>query len=92
LRASYFPREDGRGIYVTPYLRAARVSGTGPSDGKGSGIAIEGGAFVGYAFGLSARLDLRLGGGAQYIYVEGDDSLRARTPFVALDAVLGYRL
>jgi hypothetical protein len=92
LRVSYFPRDDGRGLYITPYLRAARVAGTGPSDTKGGGVAVEPGAFVGYAFRLSPRFDLRVGGGVQYIYIDGDDGLRARTPFIALDAVLGFRL
>ena len=90
VRATWFARTSGRGLYVTPYVRADRVSGD--LDGmKGSGVAIAAGAFVGWSFGLTDRLDLRIGGGAQYIYVDADP-LAASTPFIALDAVLGYRM
>ncbi|HEY5926985.1 MAG TPA: hypothetical protein VIV11_35100, partial [Kofleriaceae bacterium] len=92
VRASYFPRDDGRGLYITPYVRAARVTGEHDEGIEGTGVAVELGAFVGYAFRLTSRLDLRVGGGAQYIYIDGDNDLGASTPFVALDAVVGYRL
>jgi hypothetical protein len=52
-------------------------------------------AVVGWAFALSAKLELRIGGGAQYIRFGVDTNagrLTTSTPFVAIDAVLGYRL
>jgi hypothetical protein len=79
LRVSWFRGEDEHGLYVTPYLRA----------GYASAFAITGGVFVGDAFALSQRFDLRLGGGVQYLYVADE---HASTPFVALDVTLGYRL
>lgn len=90
LRATWFARTDGRGLYVTPYSRVARVTGQG--DAMGTGVAVEGGAMVGYVFRLFDKLDLRLGGGAQFIYIGGDPGLHTRTPFLAVDAVLGLRL
>ena len=78
LRATYFTRGDGSGLYVTPYVRA----------GYASGVAVTGGVFVGYAARLTSQLDLRIGAGGQYIYVRD----QASTPFVALDVALGWRL
>jgi hypothetical protein len=86
LRASWFSRDTGRGLYVAPFFRVADVGADGHS-----GLAVSGGAFVGYALALTRRLDLRLGGGAQYIHYDFD-GVRASTPFVALDLVVGYRL
>ncbi len=79
LRATWFAREDQRGLYVTPYVRGGYASGT----------AVTAGGFVGYAFGLGRKVDLRVGAGAQYIHIAND---HASTPFVALDVTLGYRL
>ena len=64
---------------------------------RGDGLAVSGGAAVGWSFRLSRRLDLRLGLGAQYIYQRADADgagtrLGARTPFPTIDGVLGYRL
>jgi hypothetical protein len=39
-----------------------------------------------------SKLDLRVGGGAQYIYIDGDNGVEASTPFIALDFTVGYRL
>lgn len=89
-RATWFARADHRGLYVAPYLRGVAVRGdsaTGTADGTG----VTAGAFAGWAFGLSRRVDLRIGAGAQYIYVDAAP-LGASTPFVALDAVVGYRM
>ncbi len=93
VRPTWFQRSTGRGLYVAPYVRVAGVDATSLTGFGGLGIAT--GVFVGWAFGLSERLDLRVGGGAQYIYSSvdvPDATLRTSTPFVALDAVLGYRL
>ena len=88
--STWFARADGRGLYLAPYVRLGRVSGT--KDGvDGSGLAVTAGVFVGWAFGLTDHLDLRIGAGAQYIRFDADP-LSASTAFVALDAVLGYRL
>ena len=93
LRVTWFAREDGRGLYITPYVRAGYASGDDEDTGvSGGGLAVTGGVFVGYALGLGERLDLRLGAGGQYIYVGGDNDVGASTPFVALDITLGYRL
>ena len=93
VRATWFSRTSGRGLYVAPYFRAIRV--TGELDGaSGSGPAVTSGVFVGWAFGLTDKLDLRVGGGAQYIYSHVETAagdLDTSTPFVALDLVVGYR-
>ncbi len=93
LRPTWFPRADGHGLYVTPFVRAAAVDEA--SLFGADGLAIETGLFIGWAFELSQKLDLRIGGGGQFIYssVDTEDGkLNTSTPFVALDAVLGYRL
>lgn len=91
VRVTWFPRPGGRGLYLTPYVRAGYTSGE--HDGvDGSGAVVTAGAFVGYAFRLTRRLDLRAGLGAQYIYIGGDDGFGASTPFAAIDFTVGYRL
>jgi len=89
-RVTWFARASGRGLYVAPYLRGVAVRGE--RDGQaGRGLGFTAGAFVGWAIGLGERLDLRLGAGAQWIYVDADP-LAASTPFLAADILLGYRL
>ena len=56
----------------------------------GTGFGYTAGAFVGWAFGLVGKLDMRVGVGAQYIKFDADP-YKAATPFVALDLVLAYR-
>ena len=93
VRPTWFAKTSGHGLYVTPYLRVIGVddeSITSPS-----GVAITTGAFVGWALALSDKLDLRIGGGVQYIQFRADgpeERLSTKTAFIALDAVLGYRL
>jgi hypothetical protein len=93
IRPTWFQRTSGRGLYVAPYFRGVAVdeeSLTGFDD-----IGFATGVFVGWAFGLTEKLDLRIGGGAQYIrfHVDTPDGkMLTSTPFVALDAVLGWRL
>jgi hypothetical protein len=103
LRATWFGRpyspprfddETNRGFYVAPYLRVQRVSGR-HDDMAGTGLGLSAGVFAGWAFGISKKLDLRLGVGAQYIYQYIDTHAgrqTSSTPFVALDIVVGYRL
>jgi hypothetical protein len=101
-RLTWFARRDGRGLYVAGYARGVAVRGDAPADagfsGTGDGFGFTTGAVVGWAFGLTQRLDLRVGAGAQYIRyaLDVDDVSNSRfatsTPFLALDAVLGWRL
>jgi hypothetical protein len=93
LRATLFAQRDGRGLYVTPYIRAGYTKGEDEDTGaKGGGPVVTAGAFVGYVFRPISSLDLRVGAGAQYIYIDGDNGVEASTPFVALDFTVGYRL
>ena len=89
-RVTWFARASGRGLYVAPYLRGVAVRGE--VDGEsGQGFGFTAGAFAGWAIGLGERVDLRLGAGAQWIYVDAPP-LGASTPFLAADILLGYRL
>lgn len=90
-RVTWFARASGHGPYVAPYLRVSMISGEDPAGVERTGIGLATGVFAGWAFGLTARLDLRIGIGAQYIYLNAPP-LGASTPFVALDLVVGYRL
>ena len=93
IRPTWFRNPSGSGLYVAPYLRIVAVddeSITGATD-----VGFTTGIFVGWAFRLADRLDLRVGGGLQYIRFESDvpdARVTTSTPFVALDAVIGYRL
>jgi hypothetical protein len=88
-RVTWFARPTGRGLYVAPYLRGVAVRGeSGGVTGDGVGLTV--GAFAGWVFGLTEKLDLRAGAGAQYIYFDADP-VAASTPFVALDMLVGYR-
>jgi hypothetical protein len=93
-RVTWFARTSGRGLYVAPYVRVHRVSGD--HDGmEGTGLGVTAGAFVGWAFRLHDKLDLRVGAGAQYIRHTldlGATTETTSTPFLALDLVVGYRL
>jgi hypothetical protein len=89
-RVTWFQRTTGHGLYVAPYVRVHRVSGQ-HDDMDGTGIGFTAGAFVGWALGLTDKLDLRLGLGAQYIRHSLHDATTS-TPFVAIDILVGYRL
>ena len=93
LRVTWFARETGRGFYVAPYLRVHRVSGD-HDDVHGTGLGFSTGVFAGWAFRLTSRLDLRIGAGAQYIrhHLDAPGGATSSTPFVALDALVGFRL
>lgn len=93
VRPTWFANASGHGLYVAPYFRFVGVDDE--SIGGASGTGFTTGAFVGWAFRLGEKLDLRVGGGAQYIrfHADGPDGrLSTSTPFVAIDALLGYRL
>ena len=94
VRATWFARPCGRGLYVVAYGRfdAMRID---RDDVTADGYGISGGAAVGWVFRLSQRLDLRVGAGVQYLYSHAEAqgaTLGASTPFPTLDGVLGYRL
>jgi len=93
VRGTWFAASSQRGLYVTPYVRVVAPDDEAITDLGGSGFTA--GVFAGWAFGLSSRADLRIGAGAQYVRVRVEtvagDSLSS-TPFVAIDATLGYRL
>src|SRR4051794_27272852 len=81
-RATWFAHANEHGLYVAPYVRGVGVRGH--HDGvTGTGLGFTTGAFVGWAFGLVGKLDLRIGAGAQYIYYDAGP-YQASTPFVAL--------
>jgi hypothetical protein len=93
VRPTWFARETGHGLYVTPYLRGVVVDDASIFGADGLGFTA--GAFAGWAFRLTDRLDLRIGAGAQLIHFHVDTPSGHRsttTPFVALDTVLGWRL
>jgi hypothetical protein len=90
LRATWFARTSGRGFYVAPFVRGNRVSGD-KAGAHGTGLGGSAGVFAGWAFGVTDRIDARLGGGAEYFYIDAGP-LQASTPFIALDLVVGYRL
>jgi hypothetical protein len=93
LRPSWFPFGGPGGLYVAPFVRIDRVSG---SDGgvSGHGVGWSVGEFNGWSFLLGERVDLRVGAGVQYVsYVvdAGTKRLEFRQLFPALDLVVGWR-
>ena len=94
LRATWFARPSGHGLYVLAYSRLDAVE-LERDDLRADATAVSAGAAVGWSFRLTRRLDLRVGLGAQYIYMRADAQgtrLGASTPFPTVDGVLGYRL
>ena len=79
VRLTIFANDSQRGFYVAPYVRTAIVTGNEQ--------AVTAGSFAGWVFGLTDKLDLRVGAGAQYM-----DGPGFNTGFIALDTVVGYRL
>lgn len=93
VRPTLFVSSTGHGLYLSPYLRGVVVSGD-KNGSSGTGLGYTAGMFVGWAFALTHSLDLRLGGGVQYIHFHVDTdsgNFTTSTPFVALDAVVGWR-
>jgi len=91
VRPTWFARGCGRGLYVAPYLRVHRITGEDEAGAEHTGVGLATGVFVGWTFRVTERVDLRIGAGAQYLYLDAPP-LGASTPFVALDLVVGYRL
>lgn len=96
LRVTRFFSDDGRGLYAGPFVRVSRAKGERDEVQSDPTIGFTVGAFVGYAFGLTERIDLRLGLGAQYMRFSAKPdasptTLEVNSPFVAIDAVVGYR-
>lgn len=88
-RVTWFRRTHGSSLYITPYVRTGVTSGTNDDlhrDGRGP--VVTGGFFIGYAFDLS-HADLRLGVGAQYIYIDASNEIGASTFFPAIDITVG---
>jgi hypothetical protein len=87
VRFTWFSHAESRGYYFAPFVRVDRVGD--PDDNTGTGFSA--GAFVGRVFRPSRKIDVRVGAGLQYMHYDAGPS-EAKTPFVALDAVVGYRL
>lgn len=95
IRPTYFVSPTRRGIYVAPFLRVSRVTGEHEAGASGDGIGFSTGVWAGYALGVTDKIDLRVGAGAQYMHYMVDTSdgeAGLSTPFIALDLVVGYRL
>jgi hypothetical protein len=95
LRVTYFASREQRGLYVAPFLRVTRMTGEHDTGASGADVGFSTGAWVGYAARATPRLDVRIGGGVQYLRYLVDTSagrVGVDTPFVALDLVVGYRL
>jgi hypothetical protein len=85
-RGTWFRGDHHHGLYVTGYLRYDEVS----DEADHSTLGFCGGMVAGWAFPISA-LDVRVGGGLQYMRYESITT-DIDTPFIALDLVVGYRL
>lgn len=88
VRATWFSRAGGHGLYLTPYLRVDRVTS---EDATGAAVGFSTGAAVGWSFAATRRLDVRAGAGAQYLHYRLAPA-EVTTPFVQLDLVVAYRL
>lgn len=84
-RATWFPGEQHHGLYAMGFLRLDELS----DDMNTFGWC--GGGVVGWAFPAASRLDVRVGGGVQWMRFESE-STDIDTPFVTLDLVVGWRL
>lgn len=94
LRLTRFFSDDGHGLYAGPFVRVSRAKGEREVEDtthEGTTFGFTAGAFVGFGHGLTDRLDLRIGLGAQYMRFV-TEHVSVETPFLAIDAVLGYRL
>ena len=93
IRPTFFVTNDApRGVYIAPFFRGAAVSATA-NDVTGRGFGWSLGAFVGYAFMLGTRVNLRIGAGAQYMsYAVDAGTVRIewKRLYPALDLVVGY--
>ncbi len=94
LRATWFSRDGGRGLYITPWLRVDRV--TGSRDGaNGHAVGEATGLYVGWAFRLAHQIDVRVGVGPMYMRFDvptGNGPTGVDTVFFSGDLVVAYRL
>jgi hypothetical protein len=95
VRLTWLEHPYGRGLYGTALVRLSGVH----TDGSDTFLMTEVGLAAGYAFPITRKLDLRLGLGVIEFRGSGaehmtgtTDLANVGTPFVQLDAVLGYRL
>jgi hypothetical protein len=93
IRPSFFLTQDApRGVYIAPYFRSEAVSAkTDTATGNGVGWSL--GTFVGYSFVIGDHVNLRIGGGAQYMSYAvdaGGTRLEWKRFHPALDLVVGY--
>ena len=86
-RGTWFRGENHHGLYATGYLRYDEVG----DDSDNSAFGFCGGLVAGWAFPATEKLDVRVGGGLQYMRYEGITT-DIDTPFIELDLVVGYRL
>ena len=94
VRGTWFAGRDGRGLFVTPFFRFAHVAGEKDTGDRGHGLATASGITVGQAFRATRTVDLRFGFGAQLLHYDvrtAGGTLRATTPFLAFDLVIGFR-
>ncbi len=94
VRGTWFAERDGRGLFVTPFFRLAHVGGEKETGERGHGVATAAGITVGQAFRATPSIDLRFGFGAQLVHYDirtAGGTLRATTPFLAFDLVIGFR-
>lgn len=91
LRLFRFFRVDGSGPYLSPFVRTSRARGE-DRETKETSVALgfAAGAMAGWAFRITDRFDVRLGLGGQYIRFVAETA-QIKTPYVAIDGVVGYR-
>jgi hypothetical protein len=95
VRLTWLEHPRGRGLYGVALLRLSGVH----TDASDAFLMTEVGLAAGYAFPVSAKLELRLGLGIVGFHGSGAESRTGMTgtanvgaPFVQLDGVLAYRL
>lgn len=94
VRGTWLAKRDGTGLFVTPFFRLAQVGADTATGDHGHGVATAAGITVGQAFRATRTVDLRFGFGAQLLRYDirtAGGALRATTPFLAFDLVIGFR-
>ncbi|MBX3229804.1 MAG: hypothetical protein KIT84_05675 [Labilithrix sp.] len=92
VRATWFFTHDApRGLYVAPFLRVDRVTVDEPGAERAWGYST--GAFAGWSWLFADHVNVRVGGGLQWLAYEVPVGARRdsfRGFFPALDLVVGY--
>lgn len=94
VRGTWFAGRDATGLFVAPVFRLAQVGAEKDTGDRGHGLATAAGITVGQAFRVTRTMDMRFGFGAQMVHYDirtAGGTLRATTPFLAADLVLGFR-